>query len=78
MSVEALKVTVAVRAVGQPDAAIVAAEVFAQYVKLSDVAVVPVGVYVKVPFAQIPGTGFCGCALQVSVPLAGGVSSVTP
>ena len=42
-SVDAPKVTVAVRAAGQPVAAMVAAEVFAQYVKLSDVAF-PVGV----------------------------------
>jgi len=29
-------------------------------------------------FAQIPGVETCGCALQVSVPLVGAVSSVTP
>ena len=71
---EAPRVTVAVA--GEEHAPAVTVP-FAQYIKLS-VAAVPVGVYVKVPFAQIPGTGFCGCALQVSVPLAGGVSSVTP
>ena len=32
----------------------------------------------KVPFAQIPATGFPGTALQVSVPLVGAVDSATP
>ena len=51
----------------------------AQYVKESVVAVDPeFGVYVKVPFAQIPATGLCGRALQLSVPLVGAVSSATP
>jgi hypothetical protein len=35
-------------------------------------------VNVNVPFAQIPGTGFCGRALQVSVPPITAPDSATP
>ena len=73
-SAEAPRATVAVR----PEEHVVPVTVpFAQYVKLSEVAL-PVGVYVNVPFLQMPATVFCGCALQVSVPFSGAMRSVTP
>src|SRR5215469_689263 len=68
------RVTVAV----MPDEQVVPVTVpLAQYVKESDVAL-PLGVYVKVPFAQIDCPVGLPTTPQVTVPWLGGVKSVTP
>src|SRR5579871_3758677 len=55
-----------------------AAAPLAQYPKVSVPVEPTLGVYVKVPLAQIPATGLPGTAVQLSVPLVGETVRATP